>query len=124
MKLLLDTQIALWWLQGNPRLRPTTRELIAATPCFVSVASIWEVAIKHRLGKLPIDPALFRDQMLAAGATLLPVTDGHAIETSRLPAIHEDPFDRLLIAQARLEGMVAVSADAAWSGYDIALRGA
>lgn len=62
--------------------------------------------------------------MLAAGATLLPVTDGHAIETSRLPAIHEDPFDRLLIAQARLEGMVAVSADAAWSGYDIALRGA
>jgi PIN domain nuclease of toxin-antitoxin system len=73
MRLLLDTQVMLWWLLDDPRLRPETRELMAANPCVVSVASLWEVAIKHRLGKLGVAPAVFRDQSLAAGALLLPV---------------------------------------------------
>jgi PIN domain nuclease of toxin-antitoxin system len=73
MRLLLDTQVMLWWLLDDPRLRPETRELMAANSCVVSVASIWEVAIKHRLGKLGVPPAVFRDQSLAAGALLLPV---------------------------------------------------
>ena len=68
MKLLLDTQVMLWWLLGETRLRPETRELIASRPCVVSVASIWEVSIKHRLGKLPIDPAIFRDGCAACHA--------------------------------------------------------
>jgi PIN domain nuclease of toxin-antitoxin system len=88
----------------------------------VSVASIWEVAIKHRLGKLEVPPAVFRDHSLAAGATLLPVLDGHVVETAQLPLLHQDPFDRLLIAQARVEGLMAVSSDGHWPGYDVSLH--
>ncbi|AGA88902.1 hypothetical protein Thimo_0025 [Thioflavicoccus mobilis 8321] len=117
MNLLLDTQIMLWRL-----LHTATRELMATKHCLVSVASIWEVAIKYRLGKLAVDPTSFRDESLAAGATLLPINDAHAIETVRLPGIYEDPFDRLLIAQAGIEGLVAVSADARWDQYGIARR--
>lgn len=122
MKLLLDTQIMLWWLLGDLRLRQETRELMSTTACMVSVASIWEVAIKHRLGKLSVDPVTFRDQSLAAGASLLTINDAHVIETGGLPGVHEDPFDRLIIAQARTEGLMAVSADAIWGEYSVALR--
>ena len=122
MKLLLDTQVMLWWLLGDPRLRQETRGLMATTACVVSVASIWEVAIKHRLGKLAVDPVHFRDASLTAGATLLGINDVHVIETGRLPGIHEDPFDRLIIAQARTEALVAVSSDVRWSEYGIALQ--
>ena len=95
---------------------------MATNACVVSVASIWEVAIQHRLGKLAADPARFRDEILAAGATLLGVNDAHVIETGRLPGIHEDPFDRLIIAQARTETLVAVSSDGRWSEYGILLE--
>jgi PIN domain nuclease of toxin-antitoxin system len=122
MRLLLDTQVMLWWLLDDPRLRPETRELMAANSCVVSVASLWEVAIKHRLGKLGVAPAVFRDQSLASGALLLPVLDTHVLETSELPLVHHDPFDRLLIAQARVEGLMAVSSDAHWPGYDVSLH--
>lgn len=122
MTLLLDTQIMLWWLQNDARLRPETRELIASTPCLLSVASIWEVAIKHRLGKLPVDPVSYRDESLAAGTTLLDIKQAHVIETARLPGIHEDPFDRLIIAQARIENAVAVSSDVRWDQYEVSLR--
>jgi len=122
MRLLLDTQVMLWWLLDDPRLNEDTRLLIHSNNCLVSVASIWEVAIKHRLGKLPVAPTTFRDHCLQSGATLLPVLDSHAIETSTLPAIHDDPFDRLLIAQARLEGLMAVSAHRHWPSYDVSLH--
>jgi len=122
MKLLLDTQVMLWWLLGDQRLRQETRKLMSTTDCMISVASIWEVAIKHRLGKLPIDPVTFRDHSLSVGSALLVINDVHAIETARLPGIHEDPFDRLIIAQARTEGLTAVSSDKRWSEYGIALR--
>jgi PIN domain nuclease of toxin-antitoxin system len=122
MRLLLDTQVMLWWLLDDPRLQPDTRQLIRSHSCLVSVASLWEVAIKHRLGKLPVAPGSFRDHCLQSGATLLPVLDSHAIETSALPRIHDDPFDRLLIAQARLEGLMAVSADRHWPRYDVSLH--
>jgi len=122
VKLLLDTQIMLWWLLGDSRLRQETRDLMGTSACVVSVASIWEVAIKYRLGKLSVDPASFRDESLAAGATLLAINDTHVIETARLPGIHSDPFDRLIIAQARIEGLVAVSSDGRWSEYGIPLQ--
>jgi PIN domain nuclease of toxin-antitoxin system len=122
MKLLLDTQVMLWWLLGDQRLRQETRELMTTTACVVSVASIWEVAIKHRLGRLSIDPVTFRDHSVAAGTSLLAINDAHTIETARLPGIHEDPFDRLIIAQARTEGLTAVSSDARWSEYSVALQ--
>jgi PIN domain nuclease of toxin-antitoxin system len=120
--LLLDTQIMLWWLLGDARLRAEMRELLASTRVQVSVASVWEVAIKHRLGKLAVDPVGFRDECLAVGVMLLEIKDTHIIETGRLAGIHEDPLDRLIIAQARMEGLVAVSSDARWDQYDVALR--
>jgi PIN domain nuclease of toxin-antitoxin system len=122
MRLMLDTQVMLWWLLGDRRLRLETRELMARSACTVSVASVWEVAIKHRIGKLPIDPVTFRDQSIAVGAALLTINDEHAIETARLPDVHEDLFDRLIIAQARVEGFSVVSSDARWSRYAVALR--
>lgn len=122
MRLLLDTQIMLWWLLDDPRLGTRTIELMASSHCVVSVASIWEVAIKHRLGKLAVKPAVFRDLSLEAGSALLPVLDAHVVETADLPLVHQDPFDRLLIAQARVEGLMAVSSDAHWPGYDVSLH--
>ena len=122
MRCLLDTQVMLWWLLDDPRLGAESRELLASRPCLVSVASIWEVAIKHRIGKLEVSPIVFRDQSIAAGADLLPVLDSHVIETAQLPLLHQDPFDRLLIAQARVEGMMAVSSDRQWVGYDVSLH--
>ena len=122
MRLLLDTQVMLWWLLDDPRLRADTRGLLAASPCVLSVASIWEVAIKHRLGKLDVPPVVFRDHSITAGAALLPVLDGHVMETAQLPLLHHDPFDRLLIAQARVEGLMAVSSDGHWPGYDVSLH--
>ena len=122
MRCLLDTQVMLWWLLDDPRLGEDPRELLALNPCVVSVASIWEVAIKHRIGKLEVSPIVFRDQSIAAGADLVPVLDSHVIETAQLPMLHQDPFDRLLIAQARVEGLMAVSSDRQWSGYDVSLH--
>ena len=121
MTLLLDTQVAIWWLVGSRRLGGPARKLLAESACVLSVASVWEVAIKHRLGKLSVGPALFRDRMLAAGAELLMVSDTHAIETAALPRHHDDPFDRMLIAQARVEKLRAVSADKAWRDYELDL---
>ena len=122
MRLLLDTQVMLWWLFDDPRLGADSRDLLASSPCIVSVASIWEVAIKYRIGKLEVSPIVFRDQSIAAGAVLLPVLDLHVIEAAQLPLLHQDPFDRLLIAQVRVEGLMAVSSDGQWSGYDVSLH--
>ncbi|OGA22655.1 MAG: twitching motility protein PilT [Betaproteobacteria bacterium RIFCSPLOWO2_02_FULL_67_26] len=121
MTLLLDTQVAIWWLVGSRRLGGPARKLLAGSACVFSAASVWEVAIKHRLGKLSVAPALFRDRMIAAGAELLMVSDTHAIETAALPRHHDDPFDRMLIAQARVEKLRAISADKAWRDYELDL---
>ena len=112
MRLLLDTQVALWWLTGSTRLSRSSRTLIAGSPCVVSVASVWEVAIKHRLGTLPIPPRRFRDEMRSAGAVILAVSDEHALATDQ-PDNHPDPFDRLLLAVARAEHLVLLTAYAA-----------
>ncbi len=121
MTLLLDTQVAIWWLVGSRRLGRPARELLSQSACLLSAASVWEVAIKHRLGKLSVAPAVFRDRMLAAGAELLMVSDAHAIETAALPRHHDDPFDRMLIAQARVEKLRAISADRSWRDYALEL---
>ena len=113
MRLLLDTQVALWWLTASPRLSKSSRELIASSPCAVSVASVWEVDLKHRLGKLPIAPARFRDEMRSAGATVLAVTDEHVLTRVKAAEAHRDPFDRLLLSVAEAENLVLLTADAA-----------
>ena len=111
MRLLLDTQVALWWLSASPRLSKSSRALMAASASIVSVASIWEVAIKHRIGKLPVSPARFRDEIRDAGMTVLPVSDEHVVADSPLPALHTDPFDRLLVAIAVAEQVPLLTAD-------------
>jgi len=113
VRLLLDTQVALWWLIGARRLDAASRRRIAASECVVSVASVWEVAIKHRLGRLPVSPAAFRDEMAKSGAVILSVEDEHAIRTADLQTNHGDPFDRLLLATAMEEGLRLMTADRA-----------
>lgn len=117
MRLLLDTQIALWWLVASPRLGRAARKGLAESACAVSVASIWEVAIKHALGKLPVAPRDFRDELAAAGVAILAIAESHALATSDLPPGHKDPFDRLLLATAQCEGMQLATADAALLHY-------
>jgi PIN domain nuclease of toxin-antitoxin system len=122
MRRLLNTQVMLWWLLDDPRLRAATRDLMASTAWVVSVASIWEVAIKHQLGKLPVAPDVFRSECVAARASIRPILEKHVIETSQRPPLHDDPFDLLLIAQARVEGFLALSANARWPGYPVSLQ--
>ena len=113
MRLLLDTQVALWWLTASPRLSKLSRELMVSSRCAVSVASIWEVDLKHRLGKLPIAPARFRDEMRSAGATVLSVTNEHVLTRVKSAESHRDPFDRLLLSVAEAENLVLLTADTA-----------
>jgi PIN domain nuclease of toxin-antitoxin system len=122
MRLLLDTQIALWWLAGDARLKRATRERIAASTCFLSVASVWEVAIKHRIGKLPVAPDVFAGMLREAGAVMLPVSETHAASYARLPAGHDDPFDLLLIAVAQTENLCLLTADRKLLDYAGALH--
>jgi PIN domain nuclease of toxin-antitoxin system len=90
-----------------------SRELMASSPCVVSVASIWEVDLKHRLGKLPVPARRFRDEMRAAGTTILSVSDAHVLTEVELPHDHRDPFDCLLLNVAAAERLVLLTADAA-----------
>jgi len=113
VRLLLDTQVALWWLTASPRLSKPSRELMVSSPCAVSVASVWEVDLKHRLGKLPVAPARFRDEMRSAGATVLSVTDEHVLTRVKAAESHRDPFDRLLLSVAEAENLVLLTADTA-----------
>ena len=118
MRLLLDTHIAIWLARDADELKPAARRLIQdADAVFVSSASIWEVTIKVALGKLPVDPQRFADQLQLAGIEPLPVTWAHAIAVHKLPMLHKDPFDRLLIAQAMSEPMHLLSQDAALTAY-------
>jgi PIN domain nuclease of toxin-antitoxin system len=113
VRLLLDTQVALWWLTASPRLSKASRQLVAGSPCAVSVASVWEVALKHGLGKLPVSPLRFRDEMVAAGAIILSVSDTHVLTAADVADTHHDPFDRLLLGVALAEGLQLLTADTA-----------
>jgi PIN domain nuclease of toxin-antitoxin system len=110
--LLLDTHVLLWLMEENPRLKRSTRSLIAdASEVYVSSASLWEIAIKWRLGKIEEDPQTVLDQLDAAGLRELQVTNRHAVATGKLPLLHRDPFDRLLVAQAITEPMRLLTSD-------------
>ena len=118
MRLLLDTQIALWLMRDAVELGVAARQTIqAADEVFVSSVSIWEVTIKAGLGKLPVDPSRFESQLLLAGVQPLPVTWTHAITLRDLPALHRDPFDRMLVAQALSEPLHLLTHDATLKPY-------
>jgi PIN domain nuclease of toxin-antitoxin system len=118
--MLLDTHAALWWLADDERLGPNAIEYLTdgANEVLLSAAVVWEVAIERALGKLDV-PDDFAPTLLGAGAVGLPVTLQHASAVAELPAHHRDPFDRMLIAQARLENAVLVSHDQALSAYGV-----
>jgi PIN domain nuclease of toxin-antitoxin system len=118
MRLLLDTHIFLWAVAGNPLLQPATRKLIeSADEVFVSAASLWEVAIKARLGKIDADPDELVSAIERSGFAELPVRATHAAGVARLPMHHNDPFDRLLVAQAVAEPLKLLTADAVLAQY-------
>ena len=121
MKLLLDTHLLLWAAAGSVRLPAEARRLIdlPETEPFVSAASLWEVAIKNALGRadFQIDPRRLRRGLFDNGYSELPVTGAHAAEVGLLPPIHGDPFDRILVAQARVEGFTLLTADRTVARY-------
>jgi PIN domain nuclease of toxin-antitoxin system len=118
MRLLLDTHIFLWAAAGSRLLKPATRRILeSADEVYVSAASIWEVAIKARLGKIKADPAALAAAIDASGFFELPINSSHAAGVGRLELHHSDPFDRLLIAQALAEPLKLLTADATLARY-------
>ena len=115
MRLLLDTHIALWALTDDPRLSPRARALIndPANQVIVSAATVWEIAIKHALGRddMPISGDEALDWFRRAGYDLLSISPAHAAAIEHLPEHHRDPFDRLLVAQAITEPLRLLSRD-------------
>ena len=118
MRLLLDTHIYLWAVSADPLLSPETRHFIeSADAVYVSAASIWEIAIKARLGKIAVDPDALAAAIEASGFQQLPISAAHAAGVARLPPHHNDPFDRLLVSQAVTEPLRLLTADALLARY-------
>ena len=121
MRILLDTHVALWALTDDVRLPPAARRLIADpdSEVWVSAASVWEIAIKHRLdrGDMPISGDQALQWFNAAGYAVLAVSAAHAAATGNLPALHADPFDRLLVAQALADPLRLITHDRAVAAY-------
>ena len=118
MRLLLDTHVAIWWLSGDRRLSKATRLAIeGATEAFLSAVSLWEIFIKQDTGRLDL-PIGFVDA-LRDDFVELSLTFDHALEGRALPLLHRDPFDRLLVAQAKVEGLTIVTSDRMLSEYGV-----
>ncbi|MDF1591163.1 MAG: type II toxin-antitoxin system VapC family toxin [Desulfobacterales bacterium] len=120
MNLFLDTHILLWWLDDSPLLPEQARNAIADIDnlIIIGAAVIWEIRIKQALGKLKIAPDFF-DVIKRQGFEMLSITPYHAYAVGDLPKHHSDPFDRILIAQAKLEGLMVVTHDAIFKKYQI-----
>ena len=124
MRILLDTHALIWWLAGDAQLSGVARAAIddEANEVFVSAASAWEVATKHRLGKLPGAGPLavdFAREVRAQGFAPLAITLEHGQVAGSLPTEHRDPFDRMLVAQAREEKLALISNERAFDGLGI-----
>jgi PIN domain nuclease of toxin-antitoxin system len=119
MRLLLDTQILLWWVVGDRRLSKALTATLASpeNEIAVSAASIWEIAIKRSLGRIDIDIEELLSSIAADGFTELPVRFAHSLRLESLPRHHDDPFDRILIAQSVADGRRLVTNDAAVLAY-------
>jgi PIN domain nuclease of toxin-antitoxin system len=126
MKLLLDTHLLLWAAGDPDRLPVVARKLLddLQNELIFSSASLWEVAIKHGLGRgdFRVDARLLRRGLLDNGYGELPITSEHAVALDGLPAIHKDPFDRILIAQSMVEGITLLTADPLVAQYPAPIR--
>ena len=124
MRLLLDTHAVIWWNGDDPRLSSIARDAIAdaTNDVFVSAASAWEISTKHRLGKLPGAGPLAIDmlgELQRSGFLPLDITIEHGQDAGALPGLHRDPFDRILIAQAKAEHMTLVSNETLFDAYGV-----
>lgn len=123
MKFLLDTHVLLWWMNNSRELPRETQGLIAdrENAVFVSTVALWEIWLKESLGKLAV-PANFNEKVSEQGFTMLPLAAAHTRAVARLPWHHRDPFDRMLIAQAQVEGLTLLTADAKARAYGKMVR--
>ncbi len=124
MKILLDTHAFLWWITDDPKLSELARQIIGngENTLFLSAASTWEIAIKARLGRLKIpDPPdrFISEQMHQNAIQGLPIQISHTLHVYHLPPHHQDPFDRILIAQAQLEALTLLSSDRLMGKYKL-----
>ena len=126
MKLLLDTHLLLWAAAEPKRLSPTARRFIDSpqSELLFSSASLWEVVIKHGLGRkdFQVDPRLLRRGLLDNGYGELPIVSDHVVALDSLPPIHKDPFDRVLVAQATVEGITLLTSDSVIAQYPGSVR--
>jgi PIN domain nuclease of toxin-antitoxin system len=121
VSLLLDTHVVLWWLADAPALSDEIKARLDHEPdVCISPATIWEVIIKQAIGKLR-EPADLPERIRGSGFKELPITSAHAIAAGRLPLIHRDPFDRMLVAQAQCEDLTLVTRNAHCQKYDISV---
>jgi PIN domain nuclease of toxin-antitoxin system len=120
LRLLLDTNVVIWWLEDSDRLGSAARKAIddGSNEVFVSAVSACEISIKSSLGKLRT-PTDLEQQISRNSFMALPITVEHGVAVQELPLHHRDPFDRILIAQARCEGLTVVTGDGQFSGYDV-----
>jgi PIN domain nuclease of toxin-antitoxin system len=126
MRLLLDTHALLWTLLSESALSPKARAAITDpdNEIVVSAASAWEIATKHRIGKLPEAQDAAENlpaHLEKTNFTILPISLDHALAAGALPGAHKDPFDRMLIAQAQIEQLIVVTADRVFQGFDVAI---
>ncbi len=126
MRLLLDTQLAVWWQIESRRVPEAARRLVLETegPVYISRASLWEMAIKSSIGRLSLDLARFCARMAEDGFVWLEITQAHLLAVAELPAHadHKDPFDRLLVAQSLEEPLILLTADAKLARYGNTVR--
>jgi PIN domain nuclease of toxin-antitoxin system len=126
MKALLDTHVFLWWIDDDSRLSASAKTIIenSENQLFFSAASAWEIAIKTQLGKMRLPSNSNLDKFIATHLSLngfepLPISLSHALHTASFPSLHKDPFDRILIAQSRLEGLPLLTGDALITQYSV-----
>jgi PIN domain nuclease of toxin-antitoxin system len=129
LRVLLDTHAYLWWLADDPDLSYEARDLLAdpRTLAYVSAASVWEIAIKVKLGRLDLKGAgVMAEVVEIAGNDFveLPIRARHAATAGALPRHHDDPFDRMLVAQAQVEDLILVTRDGKLRAYDVMIVGA
>jgi len=121
VSLLLDTHVALWGITADPSLDEELLDRLRHDPdVFLSPVTLWEIAIKQTAGKLA-GPADLAERVRDMGFRELPVTHAHAIAARRLPVHHRDPFDRMLVAQSKVEGLTLVTRDSDIQRYDVEL---
>lgn len=126
MNLLLDTHLLLWAASEPQRLSAAARELLldASHSLLFSAASLWEISIKNGLERpdFQVDPRRLWRMLVASGYRELPVTGEHSVAVNGLPSLHKDPFDRILVAQARVEGLLLLTVDKAVARYGEGVR--